>query len=91
MKSILEKYVESTIGMNVESPFHIETVQLSAVHDEYFSLSREKDGNVIHIPYANVVRIVENPEGVRVGGLFHQKKTYPVVVKIGHIVEYIPA
>jgi len=90
MKSILKKHVDGIIGMNVDSPFHIEAVQLLAIHDEYFSISREKDQNTIHIPYTNIVRIVENPNGVRVGGIFHQKKSFPIVVKIGHIVEYVP-
>ena len=90
MKSILEKHVGQQIGLNVNRPFHIEALQLVAVHEAYFSVSPEKNGDLYHIPYANIVRIAENPEGVLIGGLFHQKKRYPLVVKIGHIVEYVP-
>ncbi len=90
MKSILDKYVGQQIGLNISRPFHIESVQLVAIQDSYFTVTLEKDENLHHIPYANLVRTIENPSGVHVGGLFHQKKTYPLIAKIGHIVEYVP-
>ena len=92
MKLILEQHVGQKIGLNVNRPFHIDSVTLLAVHDIYFSVTVDGDDETIyHIPYANIVRIAENQSGVRVPGFFHQKVSHPMVVKIGHIVEHVPA
>lgn len=90
MNEILERYVGSEIGINLIKPLHIESVTLDTVQDSYFTVTREKDGNKYHFPFSNVVKIIENSEGVTVGGFFSQKKTHPLVVKTGHIVDYLP-
>ena len=90
MKDILTRHVGTEIGVNIIKPVHIDPVKLIAVHDDYFTVEYEHDGNTYHLPYLNIVKIIENPEGVTVGGFFKQHKTFPFVVKIGHLVDYIP-
>ena len=90
MKDLLNRYVGSEIGLNLVKPTHIDTVKLEAVHASYFTVVHKKDGNTYHFPFLNIVKVIENPEGVTVGGFFTQKKTYPLVVKTGHIVDFIP-
>ena len=90
MKTILAKYLHQEIGMNIEKPLHVETVKLTDVQDTFLTVTREKSGNTYHLPFLNIVKIIENPEGVLVGGLFKQKHKYPLVVKIGHLVDYVP-
>lgn len=90
MKDLLNRYVGVEIGLNLIKPLHIESATLDAVHDSYFTVTRVKDGNVYHYPFLNIVKVIENPEGVTVGGFFSQKKTYPLVIKTGHIVDYMP-
>lgn len=90
MRDLLNHYVGSEIGLNLLKPTHIEAVKLEAIHESYFTVVRAKDGNAYHFPYLNIVKIIENPQGVTVGGFFTQKKTYPLVVKTGHVVDFIP-
>ena len=87
MKEILAKHLNAEIGVNIEKPFRIDTVTLEAVTDSYFTITNDVNQNTYHIPFENVSKIIEHPGGVTVGGLFKQKRTYPLVVKIGHIVE----
>ena len=91
MKAILEKYVGSEIGINIERPLVVESVRLTAVCDGHFSVHREKDGNIYHIPFTNIVKACENAEGVVISSLFKHTQTYSLVVKIGHVVAYLPA
>ncbi len=90
MKEILEKHLNSEIGINVEKPFRIDTVKLVAIAESWFTVANEANENIYHVPFLNISKIIEHPGGVTVGGLFKQKRTYPLVVKIGHIVEYLP-
>ncbi len=92
MKNLINDYLNQEIGINIHDAFHIESVILKHIDDEYFSVLREKDQNTYHIPYFNIVRIVQNLEdnkGVTIGGLFQQKKNHQLVIKIGHIARYI--
>ncbi len=92
MRDIFERYVGKEIGMNVDKPFHLESFTVALVTDSYFTVSQETNNNLTHIPYQNIIRVLENElEGILVGGLFHQKKHYPLVVKIGHYVTSVPA
>ena len=90
MKDILARHLNTEIGVNIIKPMHVDPVKLVAVHEDYFSVENEHDGNTYHLPYLNIVKIIENPNGVTVGGLFKQHKKYPFVVKIGHLVDYLP-
>jgi hypothetical protein len=91
MKDLLQKHVGTEIGINLIKAFRIEPVTLLSVHDDYFTVDSAHDGNVYHLPYLNIVKILENPDGVTVPGFFRQHKTLPFVVKIGHVVEYVPS
>ena len=91
MRTLLEKYAGKEIGVNLIKPLHIETVTLVQVCDEYFTVNRSDEENQYHLPYLNIVKIIENTDGVEVPGIFKQKNTsLPLVVKIGHLVDYIP-
>ncbi len=90
MKDLLRRHVGTAIGINVIRAYRIDTAKLTAVHDEYFTVETEKDENTCHIPMTNIVKVLENPKGVNVGGIFRQHKSHPLVVKIGHVVEYVP-
>ena len=89
MQEILRPHIHSEIGMNIDKPLHIDTVRLTDVHDSYFTVTTEKNGNIHHLPFHNVSRIIEHEGGVQVGGLFQQKRSYPLIVKIRQIVDHI--
>jgi hypothetical protein len=89
MKGLLESHIGSEIGVNIIKPLRIDAVTLVAIYEDHFTVKREDDGNTYHIPYRNIAKIIENPDGVTVGGFFKQHKTYPFVVKIGHLVEHL--
>ena len=63
-------------GVNVEKALTIESVNLSAVHDAYFTVRRDHDYSTYHIPYLNIVKIIENADDVKVGGFLQHKHTY---------------
>jgi len=91
MKKILLPYLGKTIGINFERAFKIEAAELCAVEEQYFSIVDGNKGYTHSFPYNGVVQIIENPEGIEIGGLFTHKENFPVVVKVGHLVEYLPA
>ena len=43
MKSILAKYLNKEVGINIENAFRFEPAQISAVEDNYFSVVDEKN------------------------------------------------
>ncbi len=90
MKEILLPYLGQKIGINYERAFKVEPAQLIEVTDTYFSIREEGGGNVHHFPFMGVVQIIENPAGIRTGGLFSHKETFLVVVKVAHLTEYVP-
>lgn len=91
MKNLLQEFVGSDIGINVIRAYRIDTAKLVAVHDEYFTVTTDNDDNSYHIPLANIVKVMQNADGVNIGGgLFKQHKSHPLVIKIGHVVEYVP-
>lgn len=90
MKDLIEKQLGNEIGINIHSAHRIEPATLIAATDEYFSITTQADENVFHVPYANIVKVIENPGGVIVSGFFKSRKTHPFVIKIGHVVEYVP-
>ena len=91
MKAILQRYVGKEVGINLYKPFNIDTFTIDVVEDNYITVSNQENSNLIHIPFQNVLQIREDElEGIHVGGLFHQKKSYGLVVKIGHHVTSVP-
>lgn len=90
MKDLIKKQLGNEIGVNIHSAHRIEPATLIAAADDYFSISTKADENVYHVPYLNIVKVIENPDGVIVSGFFKSHKTHPFVIKIGHVVEYVP-
>ncbi len=90
MKQILQKHVNSKIGINLESPFKIEPATLTAAEDNYFSIRCDKDNYTHYFSYAGIVQIIENTDGVEIKHLFSQNEKYSLIIKVGHIMEYIP-
>jgi hypothetical protein len=91
MKNILEKYLDTEIGINYEKPFKIEGATLIGLYDNYFSISDHKNAYTHYFSYQSIVQIIEHKDGVDVGGLFTHTKRHVVVVKVGHLIEYVPA
>ncbi len=92
MKDILERYIGKEIGLNAKKPYHLDPYTVESVSDFYFTVSNEKNSNRTHVPFHNIIRIIEDDSGgIHVGGLFQQKKDFPLVVKIGHYVTSVPA
>jgi hypothetical protein len=90
MKDLFESHLGQEIGINLTRAHRIESAQLLSVGDGYFSVKTDADENLSHVPFANIVKVIENPEGVAIGGLFRTHKSHAFVVKIGHVVEYAP-
>jgi len=91
MKSVLEPWVGEEIGCNISKPFHVDPVTLEAVTDSYFVVIDHFAGNHHYVSYNAIVKIMAKEGGVSTGGLFEHRKSFPLVVKIGHILEYVPA
>jgi len=91
MKDGLIKYLNQEIGINLVTPFRIDSVDLVGVTDEHFTVVDHNEKYTHHFSFSAIVQIIENPEGVKAGGLFKHKKLYPVVVKVGHLIEYAVA
>ncbi len=90
MKRILAKYLHREVGINIEKAFRFESAQVVAVEDNFFSVVDEKQSYTHHFSYHSVVQIIENDSGVDVGGLLSHKH-FNVLIKVGHIIEFIPA
>jgi len=90
MSDILEPYLQLRLGMDIENAFKIESVEILKVSDHYFALRDEHKGYVHYFPYGNVIQIIESTKGIEVGGLFSHKEKFDVIIKIGHLMEYLP-
>ena len=88
MKSILAKYLNKEVGINIENAFRFEPAQVTAVEENYFSVVDENQSYTHHYSYHCIVQI--NESGVDVGG-FLSHKHFNVVIKVGHIQEFVPA
>jgi hypothetical protein len=89
MKRILEKYLNKEVGINIEKAFRFESVRITAVEDDYFSIVDENQSYTHHFSYHCIVQIIENDDGVDVGG-FLSHKHFNVVIKVGHVMEFLP-
>ena len=49
-----------------------------------------RDGVTHYYPYSSVIHVMEKAGGVEVGGLFTHKHAWPLVVKVGHVVDVGP-
>jgi hypothetical protein len=89
MKLILQKYLNKEIGINIENAFRFEPAHIVAVEEDYFSVVDETKSYTHHYSYHCIVQIIENDNGVDVGG-FLSHKHFKMVVKVGHIIEFGP-
>ena len=90
MIDVLRRYLGQEIGINLVRPLHIDVAELVAVEEGYFTVRDEGGTTLHHIPYHSVLRAVEDPSGVTVGGLFTHKRSFPLVVKIAHVRDDLP-
>jgi hypothetical protein len=90
VQTILKPYLNTEIGINYLKPYHVDPATLAAVAEDHFSVRSPEDGAVYTYPYSNVVRIIEREGGVSVGSLFTHRKSYSVVVKVGHMIDVAP-
>jgi hypothetical protein len=90
MKCILAKYLNKEVGINIEKAFRFESAQVVAVEDNYFSVVDEIQSYTHHFSYHSIVQIIENDGGIDVGG-FLSHKHFNVIIKVGHIIEFVPA
>ncbi|MBT3726125.1 MAG: hypothetical protein HOG41_22370 [Gammaproteobacteria bacterium] len=90
MKNILEKFFNREIGINIERPLRIDSVTLTSVSNNYFSVIDENKGYTHHFSYNSIIQIIEHQDGIDVGGLFEHKKHFNLVIKVGHIPEFTP-
>jgi len=86
MKEVLENHIGTTIGINIERVHHIDAVELLTVLDNHFSVRSSTDQHVHHIPYSNVLKVIEDGQGVEIRHLFTTNERFNIVVKIGHVV-----
>ncbi len=91
MKDILLPYINKGIGINYEKPFKIESAILVAVNDNYFTIIDSENRYTHHFSWSSIVQIIENKDGIEVGGLFSHKDSFTIVIKVGHLVEYVMA
>ncbi len=89
MKILLQPFLNTQIGINLERPLHIDAATLIAVQNEYFSVTDER-GYTHHFPYGSVIQIIEHEGGIEVGGLFQHKQLFPLVIKISHLPDFTP-
>lgn len=91
LRSLLEKYLGKTVGVNIDKTHHIDAALLIAVHDDFFTLRSSGDGHLHHVTYANIVQVIEDDNGVEIAHLFTANERFDLVIKIGHVVAYTPA
>ncbi len=90
MKDVLQNHIGKTIGLNYEKPFKIEAVELVKVAEDYFTIVDSHRGYTHHFSYSSIVQVMENAGGVDVGGLFTHKDHFELVIKVGHLIQYVP-
>ena len=91
MKEVFKQYMGKIIGLNLEKSHHFDAAELVAVGDESFSVRSPADGHLHHIMFSNVVQAIEDPDGVEIRHLFTANERFNLVIKIGHIISYVPA
>jgi hypothetical protein len=90
VKALFDRYLNKPIGLNYHAAYHIDGATLTQAAETYFAAVGEKDGITHYYPYSSVIHVMEKAEGVKVGGLFQHKHAWPLVVKVGHVVDVGP-
>ncbi len=90
MKKLFDRYLGKQIGLNYHSAYQIDAATLTESGDSYFAAVGEKDGITHYYPHSSVLHAMEREGGVTPGGLFKHKQAWPLVVKVGHVVDIGP-
>ncbi len=90
MKALFERYLGQRIGLNYHTAYHIDEATLALAAETFFAARGERDGVTHYYPYSAVIHVMEKEGGVEVGGLFVHKHQWPLVVKVGHVVDVGP-
>ncbi len=90
MKEILTPYIGQEIGINVERPLRIDSAILKRVCDDCFAIVDENMGYTHYYSFNAIIKVMEHPDGIDMGGLFEHKKHFVLVIKVGHIPEFTP-
>ncbi len=90
MKTLFDRYLQTKIGLNYHTAYHIDEATLVEATETYFAALGERDGVTHCYPYSAVIHVMEKEGGVVVGGLFTHKHAWPLVVKVGHVVDVGP-
>ncbi len=86
MRAVLQDHIGETIGINIDRPHHVDAAELLFVTDSYFSVKSSTDGHTHHIPYSNVLKAIEDRDGVEIKHLFTVDEHFNIIVKIRHVV-----
>ena len=90
MKALFDRYLNQPVGLNYRTAYHIDEATLTVAADTYFAAVGARDGVTHYYPYSAVIHVMEKADGVEVGGLFQHKHKWPLVVKVGHVVDVGP-
>ena len=90
MKDLITRWLYDRIGINYLRPHHIDPAQVVAVEADYFTIRGEEDGALHYFPYGSVIQIAEKEGGLTIGGRFTHKQHFTVVIKIRHMVDFVP-
>jgi len=91
MRDVIRKYLGQVVGANLEKSHHIDAAEVIDTNDSYFSLRSAVDGHLHHVMYTNVVQAIEDPGGVEIRHLFTANQRFELIIKMGHVVSFVPA
>jgi len=90
MKALFDRYVGQPIGLNYASAYAVDGAKLVESGPDYIAAVGDKDGVTHYYPHSSILHAMEKAGGVEVGGLFRHKQAWPLVVKVGHVVDVGP-
>lgn len=90
LKTVLENYLNSDIGVNVEKPLTIKRCLLQSVNQDHFCVLDHEHGYRHYFFYHAIIQVIEHPEGVEVGGFFEHHEHFPLVIKVNHSSAFTP-
>ncbi|HHH30056.1 MAG TPA: hypothetical protein ENK57_17165, partial [Polyangiaceae bacterium] len=86
MLSLIQQFVGRTIGINLERSYVVQSAELVAAEAQYFTVRPAGKTQLHHIPYSNLIELLEDPGGTRIRHLLKADERFEVVIKVGHVV-----
>ncbi len=86
LKDVLNKYENSRIGINLNTPSKINEAELIAANEDHFSILIPEDEIIYNFPLSNIISIVECVDGIHTENT-EDDKTFPVIIRIFHQTE----